>query len=112
MLKEFFAVTRTSIYHVQDRGQNGASAVKVALRGCSKIRAKTDIANGGMIAICHNLHHSTLSVMAQVKVAALESTRAANGISRPQGSLRFSSTKWPQRLAWWPKTQTFATRVG
>ena len=37
MLKEFYAVTRTSIYHVQDRGQYGASAVKVALRGGSKI---------------------------------------------------------------------------
>jgi hypothetical protein len=55
MLKEFFAVTRTSIYHVQDRGQYGASAVKVALRGGSKIPARTDIAKGGMIAICQNL---------------------------------------------------------
>ena len=55
MLKEFFAVTRTSIYHVQDRGQNGASAVKISLRGGSKIPVKTDIAKGGMIAICHNL---------------------------------------------------------
>jgi hypothetical protein len=55
MLKEFFAVTTTSVYHVQDHGQYGASAVKVALRGGSEIPVKTDIARGGMIAICHNL---------------------------------------------------------
>jgi hypothetical protein len=55
MLKEFFAVTTTSIYHVRDRGKDGASAVKVALRGGSKIPVKTDIAEGGIIAICHNL---------------------------------------------------------
>ena len=51
MLKEFFAVTTTSIYHVRDRGKDGASAVKVALRGGSKIPVKTDIAEGGIIAI-------------------------------------------------------------
>jgi hypothetical protein len=55
MLKEFFAVTRTSVYHVQDHAQHGVSAVKVALRGGSDIPVKTDIARGGMIAICHNL---------------------------------------------------------
>ena len=55
MLKEFFAVTRTSVYHVRDDAQRGASAVKVALRGGSDIPVKTDIARGRMIAICHNL---------------------------------------------------------
>src|SRR5438552_16445424 len=55
MLKEFFAVTRTSVYHVRDDSRQGASAVKMALRGGSDIPVKTDIARGGMIAICHNL---------------------------------------------------------
>jgi hypothetical protein len=50
-LKEFFAVTRTSVYHVQAHEPWVASATKIALKGESKVAVGTDIAEGGMIAI-------------------------------------------------------------
>jgi hypothetical protein len=40
---------------VYEQGQYRASAVKIALRDGSEIPVATDIAKGGMIAICHNL---------------------------------------------------------
>lgn len=54
MLKEFFAVTLTSIYHVKDSdGQYGhPSATKIALKSESKFPVGVKLKDGSMLAIC------------------------------------------------------------
>lgn len=51
MLNEFYAVTETSIYHVEAKGLWVASSIKIALGRPSKIPLGTEMCNGGMIAI-------------------------------------------------------------
>ena len=56
MLKEFFTVTMTSIYHVKDSDEYGCpSAVKIALNGESKFPVGTRLRGGSMLAICQYL---------------------------------------------------------
>lgn len=49
MLKEFFAVTRTSVYHVK---AGGPTATKIAVRGPSDVAVGGQLHNGTMIAVC------------------------------------------------------------
>ena len=49
MLREFFAVTRTSIYHVK---AGGPTATKIAVRGPSDVALGGMLHGGTMIAIC------------------------------------------------------------
>jgi len=51
LLNEFYAVTKTSVYHVKAHSPWVASATKIALRGESQVAVGQDIAEGGMIAI-------------------------------------------------------------
>lgn len=52
-LNEFYAVTMTSIYHVQGNA-GSVSAIKIALKGTSRVSVGFDLTkgHGGMIAIC------------------------------------------------------------
>ncbi len=60
MLNEFYAVTETSIYHVQAKGPYLASAVKIVIRGKSKIPLNDDLCKSAMmIAICKVLQAFT-----------------------------------------------------
>ena len=52
MLKEFYAVTTTSVYHVEHNNKpNQAKATKISLIGKSKV-AVGDVFTGPMVAIC------------------------------------------------------------
>lgn len=59
MIREFYAVTMTSVYHVTDTGRNGdsPSAKKIALKGESSLPVGYRLENGGgrLIAICSGL---------------------------------------------------------
>lgn len=56
MLHKFYVVTKTSIYLVEDKGADGyPSAVKIALRGQSKLPVGHRLRGGNMIAICWKL---------------------------------------------------------
>lgn len=50
-INEFFAVTKTSVYHVEAHGEWHATGTKIAQKGKSKVAIGYDIADGGMIAI-------------------------------------------------------------
>lgn len=52
MLKEFFAVTRTSVYHVK---AGVPTAIKIAVRGASDVVVGGQLHGGTMIAICASL---------------------------------------------------------
>ena len=54
-IRQFYAVTMTSVYHVQAISRFVASAVKIALHGSSEIPVRVDLCRGGMIAICGHL---------------------------------------------------------
>ncbi|HWP61232.1 MAG TPA: hypothetical protein VN495_01380 [Candidatus Paceibacterota bacterium] len=55
MIEEFFAVTRTSVYHARHVDDWRANVIKIALRGSSEIPLYADICEGGMIAVGRNL---------------------------------------------------------
>lgn len=61
MLREFLAVTMTSVYHVRDgmneSGSFSPTATKIAVRGESKIPVgqKLELKGGNLIAICDQL---------------------------------------------------------
>jgi len=56
MLEEFFAITRTSVYHIRAMGDNGYPlAVKVALRGNSKFAVDHRLEHSGMISVGSHL---------------------------------------------------------
>ncbi len=52
MLKEFFAVTMTSVYRVRDDGEGRGSAEKIALKSTSAFPVGHVLTGGHMIAVC------------------------------------------------------------
>lgn len=56
MINEFYAVTRTSVYHVKDKGSDDRpEVVKIALRGSSAVPIGGKLEGGYMVAIAHGI---------------------------------------------------------
>lgn len=55
MVKEFFAVTMTSVYHVAMEDESTAVATKIALKSKSEFPVGRSLSNGNMIAIGQRL---------------------------------------------------------